>query len=116
MDALRDLRELKRISEEDESAGCGSTGKRVGKAELTGLVHHQRVELTVQLLARMEPGCSGYQVHVRVEDGVQVSGLYVIGLVLFPVLDTTEIETLLGGRLFDRVDQVVDHFVALRHD
>src|SRR4029077_12893596 len=98
------------------SASCGPAGKRVRKAELTGLVHHERVKLAVQLLARVEPGCSCYEVYVRVEDGVQVSGLYVIGLVLLPVLDTTEVETFLCGRLFDRVYQVVDHLVALRHD
>ena len=60
MHALRNLRELERISEQDESVGSSPAGKCVRKAELTGLVHHQRVELAVQLLARVEPGCSGY--------------------------------------------------------
>jgi hypothetical protein len=60
MDTLRDLRKLKRVSEENESVGSSPARKCVRKAELTGLVHHQRVELAVQLLARVEPGCSGY--------------------------------------------------------
>ena len=70
MDALRDLRELERVAEQDESARSSPAGERVGEAELSGLVHDERVELAVQLLARVEPGCSGDELHVRVEDGV----------------------------------------------
>ena len=67
VDALRDLRELERVAEQDEPPRGRAAGERVGEAELACLVDDERVEFPVQLLARVEPGGAGDELHVRVE-------------------------------------------------
>ena len=116
MDALRHLGELERIAEQDEPLGRGAAGDRVGEAVLAGLVDHERVELAVELLAREQPRRSRDELDLGIEHVVEVSRLHVLALVLVAVLDAAEVEPLLGRRLLDRVEQVVDHLVALRRD
>ena len=83
MDALRDLGELERVAEQDESLRRGAAGERVGEAELAGLVDDERVELLVELLAREEPGGAGDERHLGVEDVVRASpGFDVVALAL----------------------------------
>jgi hypothetical protein len=51
MHSLRHLRELERIAEQNEPGRRGPARERIRKAELSRLVHDERVQLTVQLLA-----------------------------------------------------------------
>ena len=59
MDALRHLRELHRVAEQDERPRARPERERVGERGLAGLVDEEVVELPVELLAREEPGRAG---------------------------------------------------------
>ena len=62
--ALRDLRELLRVAEQDDVARGGADRERVGERHLARLVDEQVVERLVHLLAREEPRRAGDQLHV----------------------------------------------------
>ena len=68
--ALRDLRELVRVAEEDEVPRRGADGDRVGERELPALVDEERVHVLVELLAREEPGRPREQLELGVEHRV----------------------------------------------
>ena len=55
MDALRDLRELDRVAEQDERARAGAEREGVGERRLPCLVDEQVVERPVERPARQEP-------------------------------------------------------------
>ena len=59
MRALRDLRELQRIAQQDDVARRRPHGERVGQRDLAGLVDHQRVDTAVQVLPREQPRGAG---------------------------------------------------------
>ena len=117
MDALRHLGELERVAEQDEPPGRGAAGDRVGEAVLAGFVDHERVELAVELLAREQPRRSRHELDLGIEHVAELSRLHVLALVVVAaVLDAAELQPLLGRRLLHRVEEVVDHLVALRRD
>ena len=58
----------------------GAAGERVGEAVLAGLVDDERVELAVELLARVEPGRAGDEQHLGVEHVVELARLHVLAL------------------------------------
>ena len=62
--ALADLRELLRVAEQDEVAGAGGDGERVGERHLAGLVDQQDVDRRLHALAREQPRRAGDQQHV----------------------------------------------------
>ena len=116
MDALRHLGELERIAEQDEPPGRGAAGDRVGEAVLAGFVDHKRVELAVELLAREQPRRAREELNLGIEHVAELSRLHVLALEWRAVLDAAELQPLLGRRFLDRVEEVVDHLVALRRD
>ena len=115
VDALRHLRELERVSEENDAAGCRAAGERVGEGELARLVDEQRVERSVHLLARVHPRRSGDEERVRV---VVAALLHVSGLLerVVAALDAAEVEAFLRSGALDLVDERADDLVALRDD
>ena len=50
MRALRDLRQLVRVAEQDERAGARPGGEHVGERELAGLVDEQHVDRPLGLV------------------------------------------------------------------
>ena len=66
VDALRDLRELHGIAEQDERLRARAERERVGERGLPRLVDEQVVERPVELLAREEPGGAREEVVVGV--------------------------------------------------
>ena len=99
MDALRHLRELERVAEQDERRGRGAAGERVGEAVLAGLVDDERVELAVELLAREEPRRAGDELDLvdrarrRACPASRARSRRVVA-----VLDAAKVEPLLGRR------------------
>ena len=129
MRALRHLRQLVRVAEQDERAGARPGGEDVGERELAGLVDEQHVErplalVDVELRQREGPAGAGDEVDRGIED----VGLVVrrddaatrelrarLGLVL-AALDAPEREALRVCLVLDRAQQVVDRLVAERGD
>ena len=64
MDALRHLRELHRVAEQDERPRARAERERVGERGLARLVDEEVVERPVELLAREQPGGAGEEVRV----------------------------------------------------
>ena len=122
---LGDLRELKRIAQEDQVAGRRAHRQRVGERDLAGLVDDEVVERAVQVWPREEPGRSGEEldvaartrerrvVRVALDELAVVLGLGVPGRRL---LEPLEAHARVPGDRLDLVEQVVDGLVALRGD
>ena len=65
--ALRDLRQLVRVAEEDEVARDRADRHRVGERHLARLVHEERVDEALEVLAREEPRRAGDELELVVE-------------------------------------------------
>ena len=61
MRALRDLRELVRVAEQDEVPRRRPDRERIGERELPALVDEQRVDVLIELLAREQERRAGEQ-------------------------------------------------------
>ena len=72
--ALRDLRQLVRVAEEDEVARDRADRDRVGERHLARLVHEQRVEEALEVLAREEPRRARDELELLVEQVPPVVG------------------------------------------
>ena len=67
MRALRDLRELVRVAEQDEVARGRADRERVRERELPAFVDEQRVDVLVELLAREQERRAGEELELGVE-------------------------------------------------
>ena len=116
--ALRDLRELVRVAEEDEVPRRGADGDRVRERELPALVDEERVHVLVELLAREEPGRPREQLELGVEHRlVRVGAVDEAVLVVplpAPLLPAAELVAGLERRLLEVVEELVDRLVAER--
>ena len=70
MRALRHLRQLVRVAEQDEVPRRRPHRERVGERELAALVDEQRVDVPVDVLAREEERRAGDELELRVEHRV----------------------------------------------
>ena len=126
--ALRDLRQLVRVAEQDERAGARPGGEHVRKRELTRLVDEEHVERTLRCVhvdawTRQRPGRPGDEVEGRIGADVHILGgdeapilEGVVGIVLRRPLGAAESEALPVGLVLDRAEHVVDRLVAERGD
>ena len=121
MRALRHLRELVRVAEENEVPRGRADRDRIRQRELPGLVDEERVHVPGQLLAREQPRRSGDQVQVRVEHGVVRARVLdhaalELGVGAGRLLQTADLDALLGRGGLDLLEMLVDRLVAERGD
>ena len=121
--ALRDLRELVRVAEEDDVARRVPDRDHVGERDLPRLVDDQRVEEALELLPHEEPRRAGDELQLLLEQVAPVVGgidevalearvLVSLGRLLAP----DEREALLARLALDLGEQLVDRLVAERRD
>ena len=125
MHALRDLRELEGIAQQDHVAGGRAHRQCVRERDLAGLVDHQVVQLAVQILMREEPGGSGEELDVgpgiregrilgvALDELAVVLGFQITGRRL---LEPLEAHVGVPGDLLDLGEQIVDGLVAAGRD
>ena len=123
MHALGHLGELQRVTEENQIAGGGAHGQRVGEGDLAGLVDHEIVQRAVQLGAGEEPRrpCEELNVGGRVrERGViplapdEIAGELGLWIARRRFLEPLETHAGGPGHPLDLAEEVVDGLVALR--
>jgi len=64
MDPLGDVRQLQRITEEDQIARRGTHCKGIGERDLPRLVDDETVEGAIHALRRVQPGGAGDEAHL----------------------------------------------------
>jgi len=122
MRALRDLRELERIAQQDDVARRRSHRECVRQRDLARLVDHQRVHAAVQVLPREQPRGAGEEQDIppgadevgnllRVPDRRAAVRRLLVGRRL---LEPAEREPFFPRRLLHLGEQIVDHLVARR--
>src|SRR5262245_48469159 len=122
MRALRDLRELVRIAEQNDVAGRRSDGDRVCERDLAGLVEEQRVQMSVEVLAREQERGAGEQLELLVEHRLvrvrAVDELVLVASVRIAarLLAALEREALLERGVAHIYEELVDRPVAQRCD
>ena len=120
MRALRHLRQLVRVAEEDELARGRPDGERVGERELPGLVHEERVDRPVELVAGEEPRRPGDELELRVEHRVVRLGavdeppLEASALLVTALLPAAEAVARLDRGGLDLLEELMDRLVAER--
>ena len=124
MDRLRDLRQLKRIPEDDQVAGRGPAGERVRQRHLAGLVDDEVIEGAIPVLAGEEPRRARDHPVVAMEtrrDVLEVVHPVValvgaVGRRRGDLARHAQAEPALVGRGEHLAHEVVDGLVALGHE
>ena len=122
MRALRDLRELVRVAEQDEVARRRADRERVRERDLPALVDEQRVDVLVELLAREEERRAGKELELRVEHLIVLrrrcrrTAPRTGSASLLALLPPPERVALLVRRLLEVLEELVDRLVAERRD
>ena len=121
--ALRDLRELVRVAEEDDRLRARPERERVRERDLAGLVDEQVVELRVELLAAEEPARPGDELVVGLEERLRprlaLDERPLVDRLRVParrLLEAAELDALRERVLLDLGEELVDRLVALRGD
>ncbi len=122
MRALRDLRQLVRVAEQDDVPRRRPDREHVGERDLPALVDEQRVDVPVQVLAREEERRAGEELELLVEHrrrssrcSRRTASSYRVP-VAARLLPPAELEPRLERRLLDVLEELVDRLVAQRRD
>src|SRR5438105_15721562 len=121
MDPLRHLRQLQRITEQNERARRRPHRQRIRQRYLARLVDEQVIERLVELRSREEPRRSRVQLNVDCWDDLvcaldELSFVRRFGIAAARLLQASERDAVLARGLLDRAQEIVDRLVARRRD